>query len=114
MYSKDSSGDTLSPYNIQDPLLRAELFREIRLAQTDRKYRQDGEWGYYVVQPSDIRSADLIAYKAYGMDTLKWLVLLAISLDDSRELMRAGTTIWLPSTSWLYDRLRYYKELEAQ
>lgn len=39
MYSIESSGSRLSPMNITDPLLRAELFREIRLAQTDRKYR---------------------------------------------------------------------------
>ncbi len=39
MYSTESSGGRLSPLNISDPLLRAELFREIRLAQTDRNRR---------------------------------------------------------------------------
>lgn len=41
MHSVESSGASLSPLNIADPLLRAELFREIRLAQTDKKYRGD-------------------------------------------------------------------------
>lgn len=113
MYSKDSTGDTLSPFNIQDPLLRAELFREIRLAQTDIKYRGP-DWGYYVIQPADILAPELIAWKATGVDRLKWLVMVAAELDDTRERLQAGTTIYLPTTAWLYDRIRHYKELETQ
>ena len=39
-----STGGRLSPLNIVDPLMRAELYREIRHAQTDRNLR-GSDWG---------------------------------------------------------------------
>ena len=112
MYSTESSGTRLSPLNITDPLLRAELFREIRLAQTDRKYRGD-EWGYYTIQPADIYSPELIAWKAYGVDTLKWVVMAAAGLDDTRELLEAGKRIYLPTTVWIRERIKHYCAMET-
>lgn len=111
MYSVESSGGRLSPLNISDPLLRAELLRDIRLAQTDKKYRGD-EWGYYTVQPADILMPELIAYKAYSVDTLKWVVMAAAGLDDSRDSLEAGTVIYLPSTLWIRERIKYYCAME--
>ena len=111
MYSIDSSGHRLSPLNISDPLLRAELFREIRLAQENRKYR-DEEWGYYVIQPADVSSPELIAWKVYGADTLKWIILAASALDNPRESLGAGERIYLPSTVWIRERIKYYRALE--
>ena len=113
MYSIESSGGRLSPLNISDPLLRAELFREIRLAQTDRNRRGDS-WGYYIVQPADTLSPDLVAWKAYGLDTLKWVVMAAAGLDDSRESLPAGERIYLPSTTWLRERIKHYCTLEGK
>ncbi|MDE5832048.1 MAG: hypothetical protein K2H64_03535 [Desulfovibrio sp.] len=112
MYSVDSSGYRLSPLNIKDPLLRAELFREIRFAQEDRKYRGE-EWGYYVIQPSDVLSADLIAWKVYGVDTLKWVILAASGLEDPREALTAGQRIFLPTTLWIRERIKYYSAMES-
>ena len=113
MFSVESSGARLSPLNISDPLLRAELLRDLRLAQTDRKYRGE-EWGYYVIQPGDILSPELIAWKVYGVDTLKWAVMAAAGLDDTRERLTAGETIFLPSTAWLRERIKYYCAMESQ
>jgi len=113
MYSVESSGARLSPLNITDPLLRAELLREIRFAQTDRKYRGD-DWGYYVVQPADVLSPELIAWKAYGVDTLKWVIMAAACLDDTRQRLISGTTIYLPTTAWIRERIKHYCELEGQ
>ncbi len=112
MYSTESSGSRLSPLNITDPLLRAELFREIRLAQTDKKYRGD-EWGYYIIQPADIYSPELIAWKAYAVDTLKWVVMAAAGLDDTRELLEAGKRIYLPTTVWIRERIKHYCAMET-
>lgn len=111
MYSIDSSGYRLSPLNISDPLLRAELFREIRHAQEDRKYRDD-QWGYYVIQPADVLSPDLIAWKVYGADTLKWVILVASGLDNPRESLSAGERVFLPTTVWIRERIKYYRALE--
>lgn len=111
MHSVESSGGRLSPLNIADPLLRAELFREIRHAQEDRKHRGE-EWGYYEIQPADIRAPDLIAWKAYGVDTLKWVVMAAAGMDNSRELLEAGTRIYLPSTAWIREAIKRYCDME--
>lgn len=111
MFSEESTGGRLSPLNISDPLLRAELFREIRCAQTDAGYRGE-EWGYYVIQPADALSPELVAWKAYGLDTLKWVVLVAAGMDDSREALPTGERIYLPSTAWLRERIRHYCALE--
>lgn len=113
MFDIQSSGQRLSPQNIKDPLLRTELYREIRNAQLDRKYRDADSWAYYIIQPSDVLSPDLIAYKVYSLDTLKWVILLAAGLDDPREKLQAGTTIWLPKTTWLRERIRYYSTMEG-
>lgn len=113
MYSVESSGARLSPLNIADPLLRAELFRDIRLAQTDKKYR-DGQWGYYVIQPADILSPELIAWKAYGVDTLKWVVMAAAGLDDTRAKLEAGKRIYLPTTVWIRERVKHYCDMEKE
>ena len=112
MYSVESSGARLSPLNISDPLLRAELFRDIRLAQTDRKYRDD-QWGYYTVQPADMLSPELVAWKAYGIDTLKWVVMAAAGLDDTRETLTGGTRMYLPTTVWLRERIKHYCRMEG-
>lgn len=111
MYSIDSSGGKLSPLNIRDPLLRAEFFREIRLAQTDRKYRS-GTWAWYQIQPKDVLMPELIAYKVYNIDTLKWIVMVAATLDDARDRLRAGEIIYLPSTTWIRERIKYWQNFE--
>lgn len=112
MHAIDSSGQRLSPLNISDPLLRAELFREIRLAQTSIKYR-DKDWGYYEIQPADVLMPELIAWKVWGVDTLKWLVMAAAGLDDSREALVSGERIYLPSTFWLRERIKYYESMSG-
>lgn len=108
MFDIFSSGSRLSPLNIPDPLLRVELYREIRAAQTDRTKRSS-DWGSYVIQPADCLFPELVAYKVYGLDTLKWVVMMAVALDDPRERLQAGQTIWLPKTSWLRERIRSYE-----
>lgn len=107
-----TGGDSLSPFGIRDGLLRADLYREIRMAQDDRVLR-GGEWGWYEIQPADVRSPDLVAYKVYGVDTLKWVIMIAAGLDDPRGTLEAGVRIFLPPTAWLYERIQHYRDLEA-
>lgn len=96
----------LSPYNITDDLRRAELYREIRDGQDNL------DWPSYEIQPADTLRPELIAYKVYGTAELKWLVMIAASLDDMRELMEAGDTLRLPTTAWIRQRIKYHKALE--
>lgn len=114
MFDTQSSGGRLSPLQIPDPLLRAELYREIRNAQTDRKYRNGGAWGYYTIQPADVLMPELIAHKAYALDTLKWVVMIAAGQDNPRDRLTAGKDIYLPSLAWLRERIRYYANLGAR
>ena len=102
----DSTGGRLSPENIKDVLLRAELYREIRAAQTKDLEKN---WFTYEIQPSE-----RIAYRAYSMDTLKWVIMIAAALDDPRERVEAGTVLTLPTTAWLRERIRHYAEMETQ
>lgn len=113
MYDTTSSGGKLSPLQISDPLLRVELYRKIRNAQLDQKYRNSDEWGYYEIQPGDVLSPELIAYKVYSLDALKWVVMIAAGLDDPRERLTSGAIIHLPTTGWLYDRIKHYSELAS-
>lgn len=55
---------------------------------------------------------ELIAYKVYGLDTLKWVVLIAAALDDPKERLASGTRITLPSTAWIRERIKHYQEFE--
>lgn len=98
----------LSPYNIIDDLRRTELYRDIRNNQSNIK------WFEYVIQPCDILSPDLIAYKVYGNAELKWLILIASGVDDMREQLLAGTSIRLPSSAWIRQQIKKYISLEQQ
>lgn len=101
--------DRLSPLNIDDPLVRVELYREIQQAQSAKP---SADWTEYEIQPADTLMPELIAYKVYGLDTLKWVVLIAASLDDPRERLASGTRIFLPSTAWIRERIKHYQEFE--
>jgi len=90
----------LSPYNITDDIMRASLYREIRKGN-------DG-WAGYVIQPDEVLRPELTAYRYYGTDQLKWVILIAAELDGMREPMTAGTTIRLPPIAWIRERIKYY------
>lgn len=100
--------DRLSPLNISDPLVRVELYREIRNAQASRQT----DWTAYEVQPADSLMPELIAYKVYKLDTLKWVVMIAAGLDNPRERLKEGETLYLPSTAWIRDRIKHYQTVE--
>ncbi|MFZ4440070.1 MAG: hypothetical protein ACOYOS_16710 [Syntrophales bacterium] len=90
----------LSPYNITDDILRSDLYREVKAG--------DDTWLAYEIQPDEILRPELIAYRRYGTDLLKWVVMIAAGLDDMREPLEAGTSIRLPPTVWIRERIRYY------
>jgi len=91
----------LSPYNIEDDLLRTELYREIRAGADD--------WTQYTVLPDEILMPELVAYRHYGSRDLKWVILIAAGLDDMRGVLEAGTVLSLPTLPWIRQRIRYYK-----
>ena len=99
----------LSPYNITDDLHRVELYREIR--QGTESPPED--WTEYEIQPDERLKPELIAYRHYGTDQLKWAVLVSAQLDDMREPLEVGESIWLPPVVWIRQRIKHYADLEG-
>lgn len=90
----------MSPYNIAEDLVRVELYREIR---------KGGEgWVTYEIQPDEILMPELTAYRLYGTDALKWVILIAAGLDDMREPMESGLKITVPPMAWIRERIKHY------
>lgn len=98
--------DRLSPYNIEDDLLRTELYREIRAGGEDWKNRE--------ISMDEVLMPELTAHRFYGTDKLKWVVMVAAGLEDMREAMEAGSVIRLPSIVWVRQRIRYWMEQEKK
>ena len=96
----------LSPYNIESPLIRAELYKEIRKGE-------DG-WESYVVSPDEILRPELISYRKYRTDELKWVVLVVTGLDDYREALVSGESIDLPPVAWVRRRIRHWQQQEER
>ncbi len=96
----------LSPYNIKDDLVRGELYRDIRNGQDNE------DWTEYEVSLDEVLMPEKIAHRYYGIDSLKWVVLVAAGIDDMRDRMEAGSTLRLPSLVWIRQKIRYYKGIE--
>ena len=90
----------MSPNRITDDLDRVDLYKEIR----DGQNRVD--WPQRVIFQDEVRNPELTAFRFYGSDQMKWVVLVASGLDDMREEMVAGTVLRLPPASWIRERIR--------
>jgi hypothetical protein len=53
---------------------------------------------------------ELAAYRHYGMEGLKWVVMIAAGLDKPREAIVAGVEVRLPPVQWIRQRIIYYSE----
>lgn len=95
--------DRLSPFNIAGTLRRSDLYREVRRGSQD--------WPVYEVQPDEVLRPELIAYRHYGTDALKWVVLVVAGLDDMREALESGVSLALPPKAWVRERIRAYAEM---
>jgi hypothetical protein len=87
----------LSPDNISDPLRRSLLYKDIRAG--------DESWPTYEVQPDEILMPELTALRHYGLDSLKWVVMIAAGLDEPRDAMEAGISLQLPPIQWIRQRI---------
>lgn len=102
--------DRFRPDQLADPLIRARLYRDIR-RQTPRVSRDS--WMEHTVAPGEVLMPELVAFRKYGHQRFKWVVLAAAGLDDYRQLLESGELLQLPSMEWLRDRFRYYAGIEA-
>ena len=95
--------DRLSPYNITDDLVRTELYRAIR--------EGDESWPTYETQPGETLMPELAAYRHYGMEGLKWVVMIVAGLDEPRESMESGVTLQLPPIQWIRQKIIEYTKV---
>jgi len=51
---------------------------------------------------------ELAAYRHYGMEGLKWVVMIAAGVDEPRERMESGITLQLPSIQWIRQKIKAY------
>lgn len=102
--------DRFRPDQLKDPLVRARLYQDIR-RQKPRVSRDS--WQEHVVAPAERLMPELVAYRIYKSKRFKWVVLAAAGLDDYRQALESGQTLYLPTIEWLRDRLQYYTKLES-
>lgn len=95
----------LSIYNIDDPLKRVELYRQIQHAQDGTH----SDFNPYEINLDEEYSPELVSYRAYGTKELKWAVAIAAGLDDWRDTIEPGVTIYLPSRVWVRERIKHYE-----
>ena len=98
--------DRLNAYNVSDDLIRAELYKEIR---DGAENKADG-WIEYEIQPDERLHPELVSYRFYGTDALKWVVLIVSGLDDMREGLPVGESIFLPPIAHVRKRIKHYSE----
>ena len=69
--------------NIADPILRAELRKEVMLMCESN----DKNLTIYYVLPDEQYRPDLLAYRMWGIAELRWVVTLAAGLEDESQGM---------------------------
>ncbi|MGL5226049.1 MAG: hypothetical protein ACRC8Q_12125 [Aeromonas sp.] len=51
---------------------------------------------------------DLVSHRVYGTVAMRWAVSLIAGVEDQAEPLPVGTTLRLPSSAWVRERLRHY------
>jgi len=100
----------LSPYNVTDVLFRGELYRDIRKGAE----AQTSGWTEYEIEPDEMLRPELAAYRIYGTEELKWVVMVVTGLDNLRDQLPAGDTFWFPPVTWVRQRIKYWTDYEAK
>ncbi|EDJ7306006.1 hypothetical protein M8D79_004198 [Salmonella enterica] len=91
--------------NITDPILRAELRKEV-MAMCESN---DQNLTIYYVLPDEQCRADLVAYRVWGIEALRWVVTLAAGLEDESQGMMVGQKLKLPPATWVREMVRHFQ-----
>lgn len=63
----------------------------------------------YYVLPDEQYRADLIAYRVWGIEELRWVVTLAAGLEDESQGMMVGQKLKLPPATWVREMVRHFQ-----
>ncbi|HBN0506436.1 TPA: hypothetical protein L1N01_004141 [Escherichia coli] len=91
--------------NIADPILRAELRKEVMLMCESN----DKNLTIYYVLPDEQYRPDLLAYRMWGIAELRWVVTLAAGLEDESQGMTVGKKLKLPPATWIREMIRHFQ-----
>lgn len=91
--------------NIADPILRAELRKEV-LAMCESN---DQNLTNYYVLPDEEYRPDLLAFRVWGTEDLRWVVTLASGNEDESQPMVIGRKLKLPPAAWIREMIRHFQ-----
>lgn len=94
----------LSPYNVDHPLIRASLYREVMTESKD-----DAE---YEVSLDELRMPELIAQRYHATPDTKLLVAVSAQMQTLRQELRPAQLIKLKSTPEIRASIRKYEGME--
>lgn len=94
----------LSDQNIEDVILRADFYQRIlnyiKSPDADvraRRIRPDEEW-----------RVDLLSYRLYRTDELRWLVSLICGVEDEADPLPVGEEFLFPPSAWIRREMRRF------
>lgn len=94
----------LSIFNIDDPLVRGRLIREVRQSLP--------EWTRWEIREDEAYRPDLVSYRYYGTSAAVPVVLAAAGVDNPLTArLPIGSQIALPPADWLRKRIKHYQGL---
>ncbi|MGL5538836.1 baseplate protein [Aeromonas veronii] len=95
----------LSDMLITDDILRSYLYAAVLAMVRDHA---ETDVITYEIRPDEEYRADLLAHRAYGTAELRWVVKLVVGVDDEADPLPVGTSIRLPSSAWVREKIRHF------
>lgn len=96
--------------NVTDLILRAQMYRDILKATVTG----ETELTQHEINGDEQYRSDLISFRVYGRSDLAWLVDLIASREDIAFPHDVGTTLQLPDTVFIRNKIKYYSVLEGR
>lgn len=100
----------LSDKNVDDLILRAQMYRDIRDDITDGTTSAQP----YEIKEDEIYRSDLISFRIYGRSDLAWLVDLVSNREDIADPHVIGLNILLPDSVYIRNKIKNYAVLQGQ
>lgn len=97
----------LSDMQIEDDIIRSLLYADV-LAHCRDDSEQDVVT-HDVMLDEEYRP-DLLAFRVYGTDVMRWAVSLVADVEDESDPLPVGVKLRLPSAAWVRERIRHYMD----
>lgn len=97
----------LDELRIDDPIIRSYLRREI--IKKASEFADDEVFSREIYLDEEYR-ADLLAFRAYGTESLRWVPVLMCKGGGESDPLPVGDIIRMPSSAWISERIRHYTD----